>query len=75
MTKFDVTLPPSFGNSIVEDKSISSIPGDSGIVTFDFCNGGSGVLNYSTSVWEKNLESSMKIIAENVSVVIEGQYM
>lgn len=48
---------------------------DSGIVTFDFCSGGSGVLNYSTSVWEKNLESSMKIIAENGSVVIEGQYM
>jgi predicted dehydrogenase len=48
---------------------------DSGIVTFDFQNGGSGVLNFSTSVWDKNLESSMTIIAENGAVKIGGQYM
>jgi UDP-N-acetyl-2-amino-2-deoxyglucuronate dehydrogenase len=48
---------------------------DSGFVTFDFINGGSGVLNFSTSVWDKNLESSMTIIAENGSVKIGGQYM
>ncbi len=48
---------------------------DSGIVTFDFLNGGSGVLNFSTSVWDKNLESSMTIIAENGAVKIGGQYM
>lgn len=48
---------------------------DSGIVTFDFMNGGSGVMNFSTSVWDKNLESSMTIIAENGSVKIGGQYM
>ena len=48
---------------------------DSGIVTFDFCNGGSGILNYSTSVWQKNLESSIKIIAEKGSIIIGGQYM
>lgn len=48
---------------------------DSGIVTFDFVNGGTGSLNFSTSVWDKNLESSMLIIAENGSVKIGGQYM
>ncbi|MDD4516369.1 Gfo/Idh/MocA family oxidoreductase [Massilibacteroides sp.] len=48
---------------------------DSGLVTFDFVNGGIGSLNYSTSVWDKNLESSMLIVAENGSVKIGGQYM
>ena len=48
---------------------------DSGIVTFDFLNGGSGAMNFSTSVWDKNLESSMTIIAENGAVKIGGQYM
>ena len=48
---------------------------DSGIVSFDFINGGMGCLNYSTSVWNQNLESSMTIIAENGSVKIGGQYM
>jgi UDP-N-acetyl-2-amino-2-deoxyglucuronate dehydrogenase len=48
---------------------------DSGFVSFDFVNGGIGCLNYSTSVWDQNLESSMTIIAENGSVKIGGQYM
>lgn len=48
---------------------------DSGIVNFEFVNGGIGCLNYSTSVWNQNLESSMTIIAENGSVKIGGQYM
>ena len=48
---------------------------DSGFVNFDFVNGGMGSLNYSTSVWNQNLESSMTIIAENGSVKIGGQYM
>lgn len=48
---------------------------DSGLVSFDFLNGGSGVLNFSTSVWDKNLESSMTIVAEKGSVKIGGQYM
>ena len=48
---------------------------DSGLVSFDFVNGGMGCLNYSTSIWDKNLESSMTIIAENGSVKIGGQYM
>ena len=48
---------------------------DSGFVSFNFVNGGMGSLNYSTSVWNQNLESSMTIIAENGSVKIGGQYM
>jgi predicted dehydrogenase len=48
---------------------------DSGVVTFEFVNGGMGSLNFSTSVWDKNLESSMTIIAEHGSVKIGGQYM
>jgi len=48
---------------------------DSGFVSFDFVNGGMGALNYSTSIWNQNLESSMTIIAENGSVKIGGQYM
>ncbi len=48
---------------------------DSGFVSFDFVNGGMGAINYSTSVWNQNLESSMTIIAENGSVKIGGQYM
>lgn len=48
---------------------------DSGSITFDFIKGGNGILNYSTSVWDKNLESSMTIIAEKGTVKIGGQYM
>ncbi len=48
---------------------------DSGTVMFDFCNGGSGCLNYSTSVWDANMESSITIIAEHGSIKVAGQYM
>ncbi len=48
---------------------------DSGLVSFDFINGGMGSLNYSTSVANQNLESSMTIIGQNGSVKIGGQYM
>jgi predicted dehydrogenase len=48
---------------------------DSGFVSFDFVNGGMGSLNYSTSVWNQNLESSMTIISENGAIKIGGQYM
>jgi len=37
---------------------------DSGFVNFNFLNGGMGSINYSTSVWDQNLESSLTIIAE-----------
>jgi len=48
---------------------------DSGMVCFNFVKGGMGSINYSTSVWDKNLESSITIIGENGSVKIGGQYM
>jgi UDP-N-acetyl-2-amino-2-deoxyglucuronate dehydrogenase len=48
---------------------------DSGLVTFRFVNGGMGSINYSTSVWNQNLESSITIIGEKGSVKIGGQYM
>jgi UDP-N-acetyl-2-amino-2-deoxyglucuronate dehydrogenase len=48
---------------------------DSGFVCFDFINGGSGVMNFSTSLWDRNLESSMTIIGEKGAVKIGGQYM
>ena len=48
---------------------------DSGFVSFDFVQGGMGSINYSTSVWNKNLESSITIIGENGTVKVAGQYM
>lgn len=48
---------------------------DSGFLTFDFVNGGMGCFNYSTSVWNTNLESSITIIGENGTVKVGGQYM
>ncbi len=48
---------------------------DSGMVTFDFVNGGMGCLNYSTAVWNQNMESSLTVIGSQGSVKIGGQYM
>ncbi len=48
---------------------------DSGIVNFEFINGGMGSINYSTSVFGQNMESSIAIIGEKGSVKVSGQYM
>ena len=48
---------------------------DSGCITFDFINGGIGSLNYSTAVWDTNLESSITIIGEKGTIKVAGQYM
>ena len=48
---------------------------DTGSVMFDFVNGGKGAINFSTAVWDRNLESSITIIAECGTVKISGQYM
>lgn len=48
---------------------------DTGVVSFEFINGGIGCLNYSTAVWDKNLESSITVIAEHGSLKVGGQYM
>lgn len=48
---------------------------DSGIITFNINSGGFGSINFTTSVWNKNFESSMTIIAQNGTIKIGGQYM
>lgn len=48
---------------------------DSGNVIFDFVKGGAGCINYSTSVWDKNMESSLTVIGSKGSIKIGGQYM
>jgi UDP-N-acetyl-2-amino-2-deoxyglucuronate dehydrogenase len=48
---------------------------DSGLVNFNFVNGGMGCINYSTSVWDSNLESSITIIGKNGSIKVGGQYL
>lgn len=48
---------------------------DSGVVHFRFSKGGMGSINFSTSVWDKNLESSMTVIGEHGSLKVGGQYM
>ena len=48
---------------------------DSGLVNFRFVNEGMGCINYSTSVWNQNLESSLTVIGEKGSIKIGGQYM
>ncbi len=48
---------------------------DSGLVNFEFVNGGLGCFNYSTAVWDSNLESSMTIIGSKGTIKVGGQYM
>ncbi len=40
---------------------------DSGMVHFEFVNGGIGCINFSTSVWDKNMESSITVIGSKGS--------
>jgi UDP-N-acetyl-2-amino-2-deoxyglucuronate dehydrogenase len=48
---------------------------DSGFVSFDFVNGGMGSINYSTSIFNTNFESSITIVGSNGTVKVAGQYM
>lgn len=48
---------------------------DSGVVSFEFVHGGIGSLNYSTSVWDKNMESSITVVGTKGSLKVGGQYM
>lgn len=48
---------------------------DTGIIHFEFENGGSGCFHFSTASWDKNVESSFTILAENGSIKVSGQYM
>ena len=48
---------------------------DSGMVQFEFMNGGLGSINFSTAVWDTNMESSITVVGEKGSFKIGGQYM
>lgn len=48
---------------------------DSGVVQFEFVNGGMGCLNFSTSVWDSNMESSITVVGTKGSLKVGGQYM
>lgn len=48
---------------------------DTGLVIFNFVDGGMGCINYSTAVWDTNLESSITIVGSKGSVKVGGQYM
>ncbi|MBD3279252.1 MAG: gfo/Idh/MocA family oxidoreductase [Candidatus Pacebacteria bacterium] len=48
---------------------------DSGIVSFKLSNGALGSLNYSTAVYDSNMEGSITIIAEKGSIKIGGEYL
>lgn len=48
---------------------------DSGNSIFEFVSGGLGVINFSTSVWDTNMESSITVIGSKGSLKIGGQYM
>lgn len=48
---------------------------DSGFAQFEFVNGGIGSINYSTSCWDSNMESSITVVGTKGSLKIGGQYM
>lgn len=48
---------------------------DTGIVSFDFVNGGIGSFIFSTSVYGRNAESSIAVIGTKGTLKIGGQYM
>jgi UDP-N-acetyl-2-amino-2-deoxyglucuronate dehydrogenase len=48
---------------------------DSGSVMFNFVDGGMGNINFSTAVWDRNLESTITIIGEKGAIKVSGQYM
>lgn len=48
---------------------------DSGNSMFEFVNGGMGSINFSTSVWDTNMESSITVVGSKGSAKVGGQYM
>lgn len=69
----DITnIQAAFANSSHEEQIEFE---DTGLVHFDFVNGGKGCFNYSTSVYDKNFESILTIIGEKGTIKVGGQYM
>ncbi|SMO92809.1 Gfo/Idh/MocA family protein [Gracilimonas mengyeensis] len=48
---------------------------DSGFAQFEFVKGGIGSINYSTSCWDTNMESSITVVGTKGSFKVGGQYM
>jgi UDP-N-acetyl-2-amino-2-deoxyglucuronate dehydrogenase len=48
---------------------------DTGSFTFRFKSGALGSLNYTTSAFEKNMEGSITVFAENATIKVGGQYL
>lgn len=48
---------------------------DSAVVNFNTEHGACGSFSYTTSVWDKNMESTMVIVGEKGTIKIGGQYM
>jgi UDP-N-acetyl-2-amino-2-deoxyglucuronate dehydrogenase len=48
---------------------------DSGLVNFEFMNGALGCINFSTAVWDTNMESSITVVGSKGSFKVGGQYM
>lgn len=48
---------------------------DTGLIQFEFVQGGAGSIQYSTATWDKNFESSMTILGEKGTIKLGGQYM
>lgn len=48
---------------------------DSGVINFQLARGGIGSFNFSTAVWDRNMESSITVLGSNGSIRVGGQYM
>ena len=48
---------------------------DTGVVTLQFDNGAIGSINYTNCAYQKNMEGSITIFAENGTIKIGGQYL
>jgi predicted dehydrogenase len=48
---------------------------DSGVFSFTFKNGAIGSLSYTTTSFEKNMEGSITVFAENATIKLGGQYL
>lgn len=56
-------------------KKLTEFDHDSGIVSFDFTKQGIGCINFSTSVWDTNFESSLTVVGQYGTLKVGGQYM
>ncbi|TDX00028.1 Gfo/Idh/MocA family protein [Dinghuibacter silviterrae] len=48
---------------------------DSGMVQFSLKGGAMGAFHFSTAVWDKNLDTSLTLVAEYGTIRLGGQYM